>query len=300
MAKLSKIYRIRKKNYDNKYKKEFKTFVVTTNRSNFGVEMRKNWIIIIAALFSMTVFAQEDNSKHIVATSSVEDIDDEYVDDGREYLNGMVPVASFDNKTTTADTLHLPTLDYMGRVPGRRYMWYPMMGAFGGWDVHEGLNVNVGLSAFTSFGKHSFNGWGQNLSAIYAKPLNDKWSIAVGAYLNNLSTNYGALRSAGITGVVSYRFNEHWEAYIYGQKAFMDNSSPLLRRYGPYMYGPYGYGYPMFPFYDMGMMGDRIGAGVTWMPNDKFSFSVQFEYDSYPNSFHDRVQEHWEMPSTSR
>lgn len=266
--------------------------------------MRKNWIIIIATMFSLAVFAQEDN-KQIVVTSSVEDIDDEYVDDNREYLNGMVPVASFDDKSVKTDTLHLPTLDYMGRVPGHRYMWYPMMGGFGGWNVHEGLNVNVGLSAFTSFGKNSFNGWGQNLSAVYAKPLNDKWSIAVGAYLNNYSTNYGSFRCAGITGVVSYRFNEHWEAYVYGQKAFMDNRSSLFGHYGPYGYGPYGFGpygfgYPMHPLYDMGMMGDRIGAGVTWMPNDKFSFSVQFEYDSYPNSFHDRVQEKWSHPTEQK
>ena len=255
--------------------------------------------IITLLAFAVATNAQENADKRQVDTAPVETLDDVYVDDDREYLNGMVPMASFDDKSMTAtnDSLHLPTLDYLGGMPVRRHWWYPHMGAFGGWNIHEGLNVSLGLSAFTSFGGAAFSGWGQDLSAVYAKALNKKWSIAVGAYLTNYSTNRGDFRSAGINAIVSYRFNEHWEAFVYGQKAFVNNGCSLYNWYGPYGFGPYGLGYPMYSPYALERMGDRIGAGVCWSPNNNFSFSVQLEYNKLPNNLHGTVENHWQMPT---
>lgn len=260
--------------------------------------LMKNVLAVILSLIAvLPIFAQEHNQQ---ISSSVENIDDD-----SQYLNGMVPVASFPSpkeETTQTDSLHLPPIDNYGRVYDS-YSWrYPYIGSFGLWDIHEGLNVQMGLSAFTSFGKGGFSGWGQNISAIYAEPINDRLSLAVGGYLNNYSTGRGSFRSAGITAVLNYRFNEHWEAYVYGQKSFVDNSSTMFSHYGPgcYGYGPFGYGYGMGygPMYDMGMYGDRIGAGVTWKPNQSTSVQVQFEVSSDPrSSFHNNVKDHWEMPS---
>lgn len=224
---------------------------------------------------------------------SVEQADVVDGDDDR-YLNGMIPVGKIDRDLPQhRDTLHLPPLDNYGRVYSH-YSWlYPCMGSWGMWNVHDGLNVQLGVEAFTSFGKGGFSGWGQNLSAVYAKPLNDRWSIAVGGFMNNYSTGIGTFRNAGLTAVLNYRFNDHWEAFVYGQKSFVDNQSTMFSPYGPYGYGMFGYG----PMYDMGMFGDRIGAGVTWKPTDNTSVQVQFEVNSNPrNSFHNRVQEKWEMP----
>ncbi len=259
--------------------------------------MRLLTIIIMSLGLSLTAFAQENKT----LKSTVEPLstapEEAYLEeeDDSKYLNGMVPVGSFDRDLPQQDSLHLPALDSMGRVYSYNSWRYPYLGSFGMWDIHEGLNVQLGLSAFTSFSKDGMNGWGQNISAVYAKPINDRLSIAVGGYLNNYSTNYGPVRSAGISAVLNYRFSEHWEAYAFVQKGFYDNRNDFYMRYGAYGYGPFGYGF--MPMYDMGMFGDRIGAGVTWHPTQSTSVQVQFEVSSDPrHSFHNRVQERWQMP----
>ena len=61
-------------------------------------------------------------------------------------------------------------------------------GGFGSWNLHEGLNVSLGLSVFSTFGSGgtwSGAGFGQNVAMLYAKPLTDRLSIAAGGYLSN-------------------------------------------------------------------------------------------------------------------
>lgn len=250
--------------------------------------------LIVTIILSLGVFIATSAQDNKTLRSSVEPIpaEQQSVDDDSQYLNGMIPVGSFKKELPEADSLHLPPLDSDGRVMSYNSWRYPYMGGFWGWDIHEGLNVNLGVSAFTSFGKNSFSGWGQNIATVYAKPINDKLSVAIGGYLNNYSTGRGAFRSAGITGVLNYRFNEHWEAFVYGQKAFYDNSMQLFDMYSPY--SPYGWG--CSSLYNMGLLGDRIGAGVRWIPNESTSISVQFEVSSTPDRFHDRVLNRWQMP----
>lgn len=253
-------------------------------------------LIISFLFFSMTGFSQENNIQGM--TEPVSDMPETGIMDDSHYLNGMVPVGKIDRDLPQKqDSLHLPMLDNYGRVYSH-YSWlYPYMGSWGLWNVHEGLNVQLGVSAFTSFGKNSFSGWGQNLSAVYAKPINDRMSLAVGGFMNNYSTGMGTFRNAGITAVLNYRLNEHWEAFVYGQKSFMDNSSTMFSHYDPYGYGMFGYGMMYNPMYDMGVFGDRIGAGVTWKPTQSTSVQVQFEVRSDPrSSFHNRVQEKWTVP----
>lgn len=252
--------------------------------------------LIITIILSFGVLLASSAQDNKILHSSVEPISTEQkpLEDDSEYLNGMIPVANFKSEIPETDSLHLPPIDSYGRVHSYRSWRYPYMGGLFGWDVHEGLNVNLGVSAFTSFGKNSFSGWGQNIAAVYAKPINDKLSIAVGGYLNNYSTGRGSLRSAGITGVLNYRFNEHWEAFIYGQKGFYDNFMQMFNLYTPYSLYALGYS----PLYDIEAFGDHIGAGVRWMPNKTTSISVQFEVSSAPNNFHDRVLDRWQMPTS--
>src|SRR3712207_5576772 len=114
-------------------------------------------------------------------------------DSEREYRNGIMPVPIPKIEASAyADSLRLPELDYNGRVRSINSWCYPMFGyGIGNWDVHQGININLGLSAFTSFGKHNFSGWGRNFSAVYAKPINNKLSIALGGYLNSISSGRG-------------------------------------------------------------------------------------------------------------
>lgn len=158
---------------------------------------------------------------------------------------------------------------------------YPMHYAgWYGWDLHEGLNVNVSLSAFSQFGKHARHGVGfsQNLSAIYATPLSDKLSMAIGGYINNVNWGGDNSRSAGITAQIGYQFDEHWEAYLYAQKTLFNNT-PHLSWYG------LGGMYPMHVMmpYNVFMYNvDRIGAAVRYNFNPSFSIQVNVERNWVP------------------
>mgnify|MGYP002621604744 FL=1 len=168
----------------------------------------------------------------------------------------------------TGDSLHLPLLNQYGQMPYINS--YPLYwGGYYNWLLHEGLNVNIGASVFAGFGKHAPHGAGfqQNISAMYAMPLTDKLSFAVGGYFNNVWWQRNSYRDAGINGVLAYRFNDHWEAYLYGQKSLTD------KKYIPY------------PLYDMSELGDRIGAAVRYNVNPSFSIQVSVEQRDMPNRF---------------
>lgn len=166
-----------------------------------------------------------------------------------------------------ADSLHLPLLNHYGQMPSLGM--YPILwGGLSNWQLHEGLNVNLGASVFTSFGRHSYSGAGfqQDIALMYATPLSSKASLAVGGYMNNMTWRHNSWRDAGLTAVLGYRFDEHWEGYLYGQKSLLTN-----RRFMPY------------PLYDMSNIGDRIGAAVRYNFSPSFSIQVNVESREYPS-----------------
>jgi len=165
------------------------------------------------------------------------------------------------------DSLHLPLLTQYGQMPYLSY--YPMSwNGYGNWALHKGLNMNLGASVFAAFGKNAPRGAGfaQNISAMYAMPLTDKLSIAIGGYFSNMYWSHDAYRDAGINAVLGYRFNEHWEAYLFGQKSLMDKKIPM-------------------PFYDINGIGDRIGAAVKYNFNPSFSIQVSVSKESSPRIY---------------
>lgn len=187
------------------------------------------------------------------------------------------------------DSLHLPQMNRYGQPEtiGR----YPLdFGGWYSWGLHRGLNVQVGASVFAQFGKgaHSGAGFQQNIALMYATPLSDKLSLAVGGYLNNVNYAGGNWHDAGLSAVLGYRFNEHWEAYIYGQKSISSNM-PRPWGYGLYdgYYGGYGFapgafssnfnGMPAYSIDDLNGMGDRIGATMRYNFNNNMSIEVSVE-----------------------
>lgn len=169
------------------------------------------------------------------------------------------------------------------------------MGSYG-WGLHKGLNLSVDLSVFATFGKHSphWGGFTQTINATYLTPLtkDNKLWMALGTYLNNI--NYGGdnFRDGGVYGILGYQFDEHWEAYVYGQVSVANNYNSIYNRYAGY--GPYGYGrYGMYPGiwgmgvmpggYGMGAAGANVlGAGVRYT-NKNFSIGVSVEGNWYNN-----------------
>ena len=122
------------------------------------------------------------------------------------------------------------------------------------------------------FGKHAPKGAGfaQSLQATYLTPINNKLSLMVGGYISNL--NWGDLnaRYAGIYGELSYQFNEHWEAHVYGQKNIAGNTGYIP---GLYSGGYWGSGLP--PYWGGAGAVDRIGAA-----DFKASFGDNYPLDT--------------------
>lgn len=138
-----------------------------------------------------------------------------------------------------------------------------------GYGLHKGLNLSIGASAFATFGKNlpHKGGFSQNINATYLAPLtkDGKLWIAGGGYFNNTFWGSDSYRDVGLYAIMGYKFNEHWEAYVYGQLSISNNYSSLYNRYAGYGYGRYGMGfYPGLwgPFGSTMPMGYGMGYQV--------------------------------------
>ena len=158
-------------------------------------------------------------------------------------------------------TLHLPSLNNLGQMHyiNRWPMSYSLTG-YQNWDLHQGLNMSLGASVFAGFGKYAPSGAGfaQNVSGMYALPFNDKLSLAFGGYFLNADWGGRNLRDAGLNAVLGYKFNDHWEAYLFGQKSLMRPKVP-------------------WPNYDPMEFGDRLGAALKYNFNPSFSIQLSVE-----------------------
>lgn len=172
------------------------------------------------------------------------------------------------------DSLHLLPLNTYGHVHPFSLSPY-WFGRWDNWQLHCGLNVSLGASVSAQFGKHARSGvgFGQSISAMYAMPLSERASLAVGGYFNNLSWGRDNFREAGLSAVFGYQFDEHWEAYIYAQKSLTNNHQAPLPLYSSmYSLGGLHNGW-----------GDRIGAAVRYNFNPSFSIEVSLEKQWLPN-----------------
>lgn len=214
-----------------------------------------HYILALVLLFaaSLHAAAQTDNDTYIAAPTTMP----------VEPITGtqLAPLQA-------ADTLHLPALTMRGEVQPMACLHPLYWGGWNNWSLHSGLNVNVGASVFAQFGKNAYHGAGfsQNISAMYATPLTKHLSMAVGGYFNNTFWMNRSFRDAGLSAVLGYKFNDHWEAYLYGQKSIVQTQHmpPAL--------------------YDMADMGDRIGAAIKYNVNHNFSFQVSVERGWMPKN----------------
>jgi len=159
------------------------------------------------------------------------------------------------------DSLRLPVVNAYGQALFRHpYGWSDL----GLWRLHSGLNLNVGASVWGAWGGGlSCLGFSQNISLLYALPLSKRLSMALGGYLSNTFMTRGSYRDAGLSAMLNYRLNEHWEAYVYAQKSLVTSRAPL-------------------PVYGMGRVGDRIGAALKYNFNPAFSVQLNVEYGEAP------------------
>lgn len=206
---------------------------------------------------------------------------------------------------------NLPTVDENGQVvTNTDNYYYPFWGGWGWdrWRLHKGLNVNLSASAFVTSG----NGWGthggftQDVSLMYVTNLSKKATLAIGGYFNNMEYRGDNYTTAGFSALLGYRFNEHWSAYAFAQKAFTSNNfGPTYGYYNPYgYYGGY-YSPAYWGGYDAVGYGpwnnrfmDRIGGGVSYQWGDQGQnvISIQVEFDHMPNQNHGYDYRRYDYP----
>ena len=223
--------------------------------------MKKHiFTIVLATMTALAAYAQE------VKQQNKAEFDDELYNPSLKMTTPMTTSPTLSEFGVSLDSLHLPELDDRGRVMNYNYYPYYFGGMWSNWRLHEGLNLSLGASIFSQFGKHAYGGVGfsQNLSVQYATALTSRLSIAVGGYLENMYWANTTFRDAGMTAVLGYKFNEQWEGYVYGQKSIVTNA-PI-------------------PYYlqDLNEMGDRIGAALRYniTPNISVQMSVESRRDA--------------------
>lgn len=142
-----------------------------------------------------------------------------------------------------------------------------------------GLHVSLDASVFGAFGKHARHGAGfaQRLTATYLTPISRKAWLAVGGYVNHINWSGDSYTNGGLYAEVGYQFDEHWAAYVYGQKNLVNSGLG----YTPYYYSSFGlWGTP----YYNNELGDRLGAAVQWRPSKSMSVELRVEKDWLPST----------------
>lgn len=167
----------------------------------------------------------------------------------------LAPMESFSHEPQV-DTLSLPPLTYRGTIAHYPYYLSPMMG-FGDWSLHAGLNASFSASAIFGLGHNAGSGFANSLALAYAGNLTPKLSYSLGGYTSFLEYSGYQVKDAGLTAMLNYRFDEHWEAALLGQKSVIQpNIAPSLYWMG------------------MGDIGDKIGASLRYNLNPQFSFGL--------------------------
>ncbi|MCF0235477.1 MAG: hypothetical protein HUK09_01955 [Bacteroidaceae bacterium] len=213
----------------------------------------KLWITLLLATFALLPAQAQD-----VATP--------------DSLSADAPAAP--DATRPMPTLVMPTYSYAapfsmwgyGFAPYSSWGW----GMGNGWALREGFNAQVSMNVMAGWGRNapSGAGFGQNLAVAYAKPINDRLSLAVGLYANNLSWDRLSQRDVGISAVMRYKVTDWMNVYAYASKSF-GGERPALRTLNPYsLWAPYEWGSP-----DL-----HVGGAAEFKLGERATLSVHFDY----------------------
>ena len=160
-------------------------------------------------------------------------------------------------------TLSLPTLTSLRTLPAYYGYWGSPLTGFSDWRLHQGLNVSLSASAIWGLGHPGGSGFANSLSLMYAGSVTPKLSFAIGGYTSFLDYGGRQMRDAGLSALLAYQIDEHWEASAFIKKSF---AQPRL---SPQLYW-------------LSDVGDKIGASVQYHFNPSFSIGVSVWSQSEP------------------
>lgn len=143
-------------------------------------------------------------------------------------------------------------------------LYCPLPYYMGGWQLHSGLNAQLGTSVTVGFGKHAPKGVGIGTHAafLYAAPLSPRLSVAAGISSQTLDWGGVKLRDAELMGVAAYKVNDFMNVYAYGAKSLLDDKR---RRVYPYP----------------GFARDRLGGAVDFNIGGKVFIQFGVEHATY-------------------
>ena len=134
--------------------------------------MRK-YSFIIAAILCIPLYAQNTKGDHNGSTSTVEPIESARLQGPREATEAEKEYArrlAEDRAQQAQIDNNLPLITENGQTVTPNDFYYPAWGyGVGAWRLHKGLNINLGASAFASFGHGNNHGAGfsQDVSLMY-------------------------------------------------------------------------------------------------------------------------------------
>src|SRR5574344_355231 len=171
---------------------------------------------------------------------------------------------------------------------------------------NAGLHASIDLSAFATFGSHvpHRGGFGQNIDLSYLAPLSKdgKLWIDAGGYFNNIFYGSDNYRDAGLHAMIGYRFDEHWEAFLYGQLSLTNNYASYYNRYMGYNSLGYYPGYGSMLSYGSFLNGNAlpganvIGVGAKYNVNKNFSIGINVEGVWYNDNIGSRYSHLYDYP----
>lgn len=140
---------------------------------------------------------------------------------GNDTAANVLPYAGDNALYLPGDTAFFPRL------------YNPMPYYTGSWQLHSGLNAQLGTSVTVGFGKHSPRGVGIGTHAafLYAASLTPKLSLAGGISSETLDWGGIKLRNAELIGVAAYKVNDFMNVYAYGSKSLLDDKQRRIRPY---------------------------------------------------------------------
>jgi len=126
-------------------------------------------------------------------------------------------------------------------LPATFSLWnhYSPFGMSTPWDLHEGLNAQIGMGVTVGWGKNNpFRGGSffTDVSLVYAKTLDEHWTLGVGGTASRFRFFNETVVRGSVEAFANYKFNEHLSGTIYG--AYHDNlnsNHSTLNAFSPFL-----------------------------------------------------------------
>ena len=184
--------------------------------------MKKVLFAILLGWLSVSAMGQTENAAGTLLS-----------EDGSLSALEPQPMTDEAQLAATSDSILSPLPLSFWEKPTLFTAWSPF-GPVGSWNIHEGLNAQIGAGVTIGWGKNNpFRGGSffTDVSLLYAKPLSDRWTMAVGTTFSRFRFFDDTMLLGSVYGMANYQFNERLSGTIYGSYTSPFGSSSSFSKY---------------------------------------------------------------------